>query len=93
MNIGTHCKVFREGIIVRLQKIQDFLKQWGIPFTYREDNDCGAIDFLHRGLSYHIWEYPAPNRGAESNIRTAGRMEEFEGDCQSQILEIMAAWF
>lgn len=78
---------------MRLQKIQDFLAQHSIPFTYREENSCGTIDFLHRGLSYHIWEYPAPDRGAESNIRTAGRMEEFEGDYESRILEILGAWF
>ncbi len=78
---------------MRLQKIQSFLKQWGIPFTYQEEHACGAIDFLHRGLAYHIWEYPAPEQGAEANVRTAGRMEDFEGDYEFQILQIMNSWF
>lgn len=78
---------------MRLASIQDFLSRHQIAYTYREDDDCGTIDFLHRGLSYHIWEYPAPERGAESNVRTAGRQEEFEGDYESQILSILESWF
>ena len=77
---------------MRLSSIQDFLKARGIPFSYREEEDTGAIDFIHRGLSYHIWEYPAPPRGAESNVRTTGRMEEFEDDYEQQILDILKNW-
>lgn len=77
---------------MRLEKIQDFLKQRAMPFAYHEEDDCGSIDFIHRGLSYHIWEYPAPERGAQSNIRTAGRGEEFEGDYEQQLLEILQTW-
>lgn len=74
------------------EALQSFLKRRGIPYTYQEDFGCGAIDFLYRGLSYHIWEYPAPSRGAQSNVRNPGRMEEFEGDYQGQILAIMESW-
>ena len=78
---------------MRLQRIQEFMNRHNMPFTYREEGDCGAVDFVHRGLSYHIWEYPAPERGAASNVRTCGRQEDFEGDYEGSILEILESWF
>ena len=77
---------------MRLQKIREFMTLRAMPFQYAEEDDCGSITFIHRGLSYHIWEYPAPDRGAESNVRTAGRGEDFEGDYEAQILEILNTW-
>ena len=77
---------------MRLESIQQQLKNMGISYRYAEDNDCGSIDFIHRGLSYYIWEYPAPERGVQSNVRTAGRGEDFEEDYQEKILEILKTW-
>ena len=77
---------------MRLQKIQDQLKTMGISFKVVEENDCGSINFIHRGLSYYIWEFPEPERGAESNIRTAGRGEDFEGNYEDDLLEILKTW-
>ena len=77
---------------MRLENIQQHLQRKGIAFRYCEEDDCGSIDFIYKGLSYHIWEYPAPERGAESNIRTAGRGEDFEGDYEQQLLEILQTW-
>ncbi len=77
---------------MRLTKIQDLLKQKGIPFRYFEEEDCGSIDFIRSGLSYHIWEFPAPERGADSNVRTAGRSEEFGENYEEDILEILRTW-
>lgn len=74
---------------MRLESIQACLRCKNIPFQYWEENDSGSISFIHRGLSYHIWEYPAPERGAESNVRSAGRGEDFEGDYEGQILAIL----
>ena len=74
---------------MRLKAIQASLKSKNMPFEYWEDNDSGSIHFVHKGLSYHIWEYPAPERGAESNVRCAGRSEDFEGNYEAQILEIL----
>mgnify|MGYP004564463321 FL=1 len=74
---------------MRLEAIQACLHGKNIPFEYWEEGDCGSISFLHRGLSYHIWEYPAPERGAESNVRTAGRSEDYEGDYEAKIIEIL----
>lgn len=77
---------------MRLEKIRAFLQQRGMPHSYTEDDNCGSIDFIHRGLSYYIWEYPAPERGAQSNVRTAGRGEDFEGNYEEQILAILKTW-
>ena len=77
---------------MRFENIRAYLRQRGISHTYTEADDCGSIDFIHRGLSYYIWEYPAPERGAQSNVRTAGRGEDFEGDYEEAILNILKAW-
>lgn len=77
---------------MRLTEIQEFLTSKNIPFQYCEENDCGSITFLHRGMSYHIWEYPAPERGAESNVRTCGKSEEFEENYEEEILTILKSW-
>ena len=77
---------------MRLTKIQTFLKSRNMTYQYWQDNDCGSISFVHKGLSYHIWEYPAPERGADSNVRTAGRSEEFDGDYEEAILKILRTW-
>ena len=78
---------------MRFTRIQQFLQQHHIAYQYWEENDSGSITFLHRGLSYHIWEYPEPERGAESNVRTAGRGEDFDGDYEEEILSILRTWF
>lgn len=77
---------------MRLEKIQEFMKQKNMPYQYFEEADCGSINFVHRGLSYHIWEFADPQRGAESNVRSCGRSEDFEGDYENEILEILKTW-
>lgn len=77
---------------MRLQKIQEHLKNRAMPYQYWEEDDCGSITFLHRGLSYHIWEFPEPERGADSNVRTAGRSEEFNENYEEEILKLLRTW-
>ena len=77
---------------MRLERIQQQLKNMGITFKYVEEADCGSINFIHRGLSYYIWEFPEPQRGAESNVRTAGRGEDFEEGYEEAILKILQTW-
>lgn len=76
---------------MRLERIQAHLKAGGVDYRYFEENGCGTIEFIHRGLAYHIWEYP-DDEGADSNVRSAGRMEFFTGDYEEQILEILKTW-
>lgn len=71
---------------MRLTKLQEFLRNKGWPFTYAEENGLGCVDFEHRGLSYHVWEFFDDVPGAESNIRTFGRHEDFFGDYETEII-------
>ncbi len=72
--------------------IQKFLREKRLSYQYWEEDDCGSIEFDYRGLHYHIWEFPAPERGAESNVRTAGRSEEFGEYYEESILAILKTW-
>ncbi len=78
---------------MRLQKIISFLEQKHWKYTYEEIGGLGSIDFTARGLSYHIWEF-AENGvwGAESNVRTTGRQEDFLGNYEEDILNILMSW-
>ena len=78
---------------MRLTNIQDFLRSHGVAFQYFCEDDCGTINFIHHGLSYHIWEYPAPERGAQSNVRSCGRTEDFDDDYEEAIIDIMKTWW
>ena len=78
---------------MRLSRIQEQLTAHNVPFQYYEEDDCGSITFVHKGLSYHIWEYPAPERGAQSNVRSAGKSEDFDGNYEEQLLEILETWW
>ena len=74
---------------MRLQRVQDYMTQHGMEYDYFEEDDCGSINFIHRGLSYHIWEYAEDGkRGAESNILSCGRSVDYEGDYEEQLLEV-----
>ena len=75
-----------------LNKICDYLDSKGKKYEYRVENEAASIDFEHRGLIYHIWEYPPEEPGASSNVRHAGSMEDFEGDYESAILAELQSW-
>ena len=76
---------------MRLETIQEHLKNKGVAYRYFEEDGCGTIEFIHRGLAYHIWEYP-DDEGADSNVRSAGRMEAFTGNYEDQILDVLKSW-
>ncbi|MGI6019716.1 MAG: kinase [Marvinbryantia sp.] len=77
---------------MRLEKLQQFMKAKNLPFTYTEEKELGSIDFEYRGLNYHIWEFEDGGYGAESNVRNAGRTEDFSGDYETIIMDIMRDW-
>ena len=60
---------------MRLEKVQEALKTKKIHYEYTEENGCGSIDFMFRGLRFHIWEYEDRVWGAETNVFEAGRSE------------------
>ena len=42
---------------MHMPEIQSVLNEKNISFSYVEEDNCGSIDFEHRGLRYHIWEF------------------------------------
>ena len=77
---------------MRLAKIREQLDRKGIPYKFTQEDGCGSIDFLYKGLSYHIWEFPEEEPGAESNVRSAGKMDTYGSNYEAEILEILKTW-
>lgn len=77
---------------MRLTRIQQFLKEKNIEYDYHEEDGCGSVDFQYRGVPYHVWEFPPEEPGCESNIRSGGRIEEFSGDYEDELLAILSDW-
>ena len=77
---------------MRLEKMQSFLneKQW--PFSYTEEDGVGSIDFAYRGVGYHVWEFLDGEYGAESNVRSGGKQEDFTGDYEQKIIDVINSW-
>ena len=50
-------KSLEEYRLMHMPEIQAVLNEKNIAFSYVEEDNCGSIDFEHRGLRYHIWEY------------------------------------
>ena len=61
---------------MRLKKVQKALETKNINYEYTEENGCGSIDFMFRGLRFHIWEYEDRVWGAETNVFEAGRSQD-----------------
>lgn len=74
---------------MRLEKIRGWLTARGIVHQYHEADSCGSVDFVLRGLAYHVWEYPPEEQAAESNLKNCGKMEVYEGDYETQLLALM----
>ncbi len=78
---------------MRLEKTQRYLKDKGYSYTYTEEDGLGSIDFDHRGLKYHIWEFQDGDiSGVETNLRTSGRSEDLTGDYEKEMIEILETW-
>ncbi len=77
---------------MRLKKLQAYLEQRNWKYSYAELDGLGSLNFEARGLSYHVWEFLDGEYGAESNVRSTGRTEDFLGDYEEDILEILKTW-
>ncbi len=77
---------------MRLMKIRDHVQQMGWKFTYSEISGLGSLTFEYKGLRYHVWEFEDGGYGAESNVRTTGKLEDFTGDYEADILRIIQSW-
>ncbi len=82
----------KEGIAMRLMRIQDYIRQKGWKYSYTEEEGLGSITFEARGMRYHVWEFLDGDYGAESNVRTTSRQEDYLGDYEEKILAIMETW-
>lgn len=76
---------------MRLEKVQAFLKEKELGCTYAEEDGCGSVDFILRGLKYHIWEFSDGEKpcGAETNLMHAGHMEDISGEYEEEILRML----
>ena len=70
---------------MRLEKVQEALNTKNIKYEYTEENGCGSLDFMFRGLRFHVWEYEDRVWGAETNVFEAGRSQDIEGDYEEII--------
>ena len=88
-----HGGFFRKGSwSMRLQKVQAALNKKNIKFEYTEEDGCGSLDFMFRGLKFHVWEYEDNGWGAETNIYAAGRSEDIDGDYEEKISAEILSW-
>lgn len=81
-----------EDAAMRLNRVQDALKKKNIKYQYTEENGCGSIDFMFRGLRFHVWEYEDRVWGAETNVFEAGRSQDIEGNYELVISEEILSW-
>jgi len=78
----------------RLARIRQFMDERQWKYTFKTDEGCGVLEFLYRDRAYHIWEFEDDDGsfGAESNVRTCGRMEDYTGDYEEEILHVIRGW-
>lgn len=77
---------------MRLELVQNALKEKKIEYEYTEEDGVGSLDFLFRGLKFHVWEYEDRGWGAETNVFSAGRSEDLEGDYEEKIAAEIRSW-
>ena len=63
---------------MRLQKVQDALNKKNIKFEYTEEDGCGSLDFMFRGLKFHVY--------------AAVRSEDIDGDYEEKISAEILSW-
>ena len=90
--ISQRNKCEEREIEMRLEKVQDALRAKNIKYEYTEEDGCGSLDFMFRGLKFHVWEYYDNIWGAETNIYEAGRSQDIEGDYETEISEEILSW-
>ena len=86
--INVRLKRKQEEENMRLERVQEVLKRKKIEFTYFEEDWLGSLDFLYRGVPYHVWEFADEDDpcGVETNLRNAGKDEEIEEENYEDLL-------
>lgn len=92
---GADCVVWKRNgeKTLRLEKVRKALEQKRISFEYFEEDGCGSIDFIFRGLKFHVWEFQENGIfGAETNIFNVGKAKDIEGDYEKVIADEIFSW-
>lgn len=77
---------------MRLELVQKALKEKRIPYQYAEEDGCGSIDFLFRGIPYHVWEFEDNGWGVETNIENSGKSEDIIGNYEEKVADVILGW-
>ena len=78
---------------MRLEQVIKALEQKKITFEYNEEDGCRSLDFLFRGLKFHVWEYQDGDIwGAETNIFNVGKSQDIDGEYESVIVKEILSW-
>ena len=77
---------------MRLERVRKALEEKKITYEYTEEDGCGSLDFLFRGLKYHVWEFHDDVWGAETNVFNAGRSRDMEGNYEELISKEILSW-
>ena len=77
---------------MRLERVQEALKKKAIDYSYSEEDEAGSIDFLFKGIRYHVWEVEDNGWSVETNIQNAGRDVYLEGDYEEVIVKEILSW-
>lgn len=89
---NCEAKVRQEVFLNAFRKVQEALNTKNIKYEYTEENGCGSLDFMFRGLRFHVWEYEDRVWGAETNVFEAGRSQDIEGDYEETISREILSW-
>ncbi len=77
----------------RLKKVREALDQKKISYEYTDEDGCGSLDFLFRGLKFHVWEYCDNGEwGAETNVFNVGKSRDIETDYEAVIAAEILTW-
>lgn len=78
---------------MRLEQVRKALEQKNITFEYTEEDGLGSLDFLFRGLKFHVWEFEDGEiSGAETNVFNVGKAQDIEGDYEAVIAGEILSW-
>ncbi|MBU4438836.1 MAG: kinase [Acetobacterium sp.] len=75
-----------------LDQIKQFIESKGWPYHFTDVEELESIDFEYLGVNYHVWEFRDDQCGVESNVKSIGKLEEFLGDYQNDLIAIMEKW-
>ncbi|SFA88877.1 hypothetical protein SAMN05216249_104118 [Acetitomaculum ruminis DSM 5522] len=76
-----------------MNKVRNYFERKNLKYELVSEDGLDSIDFEHRGLIYHIWEFEDNDeKGAEANLKSVDRMVDYCGDdFEEKIIELLTA--